>query len=339
VDVDVDPELYHVHVRGIGVDGWDGTPDGVGTYENSAALREIFSRFGDFKQATIRHRVVGDQNTSWALVTMGDAAAVDKALAAHSKSPILAGSNPLVLTRFNAEQAAQSKGAMSHVRVESLETREWRVDPAYKPMILTCSGAEGTETLMFGEEALDFKTEGDAGAITRTFTAIAATDGHLILINASEVEKIHNHYPTAGLKRTVKHYHQTTLRLMKRDNEMAIDSDDTNVVCDMMEPHIVRYLHEVQGTKETAEVHRPQEALLLEIEARAADAKHRKRIGGAVNATVTYGDEQEDRLKQLEDAQGRIEAGESSRHYCTVAVRAPCCRCCHVSSAATNFPC
>ena len=31
-----------VHVRGVGVDGWDGTESGVGTYENEAALKETW---------------------------------------------------------------------------------------------------------------------------------------------------------------------------------------------------------------------------------------------------------------------------------------------------------
>ena len=226
-----------------------------------------------------------------------------------------------MLTRFNAEQAAESKGLMSYVRVESLETREWRVDPAYKPMILTCSGAEA-ETMMFGEEALDFRAGGQADdlAITRTFSAIAETDGHLILIDASEVENIHQKHPTAGLKRNVQYYHHTTLRLMKRDrNEMVLESDDIKVVVDMMKPHIEAYLHELQGTKDTAEVHRPNtlsEALLLEVRG------HKKSIGQAANKFVAHDGEQEDRIKQLEDAQGRIEAGvSSSLSLLSVAVR------------------
>jgi CRP-like cAMP-binding protein len=194
-------------------------------------------------------------------------------------------------------------------RAEDPDKGEWRVDPAYKSMILTCSDATGTETLMFGEEALDFKTEGQAEelVIKRTFTATALTDGHLILIDASEVERIHNSYPTAGVERNVQYHHQTALRLMKRDrNEMVIDSDDIKVVCDMMEPHIEAYLHELQGTKSAEEVRRPQEALLLEIRG------HKKTIAEAANDFVAHDDEQEGRIKQLEDAQGRIEAGESS---------------------------
>ena len=71
-----------IHVRGIGMDGWDGTPEGRGTYENEDALEKIFSVFGVFLQATIRHRIVDGENTSWALVEMETAEAVDAALAA-----------------------------------------------------------------------------------------------------------------------------------------------------------------------------------------------------------------------------------------------------------------
>ena len=85
---------HMIHVRGIGVDGWDGTTDGRGTYENEEALKEIFSVFGEFVQATIRHRtqggrsspskhkVIGAKNTSWALVEMLTAEAVKAALSA-----------------------------------------------------------------------------------------------------------------------------------------------------------------------------------------------------------------------------------------------------------------
>ena len=35
-------ELHQIHVRGIGVDGWDGAEDSIGTYETEEALAEIF---------------------------------------------------------------------------------------------------------------------------------------------------------------------------------------------------------------------------------------------------------------------------------------------------------
>ena len=48
-----------IHVRGIGVDGWDGSPEGLSPYESEAALKTIFEQYGKFLQATIRHRIEG----------------------------------------------------------------------------------------------------------------------------------------------------------------------------------------------------------------------------------------------------------------------------------------
>ena len=58
-------ELHQIHVRGIGVDGWDGTDDGVGTFETEAALDTIFSKFGTVLFSKIRHRIADGANTSW----------------------------------------------------------------------------------------------------------------------------------------------------------------------------------------------------------------------------------------------------------------------------------
>ena len=107
---------HQIHVRGIGVDGWDATEEGTGSYENEEALEEIFSVFGSFVQATIRHRIADGKNTSWALVTMGDAESVDRALSAPS---VMAGTNKLVLNRFSSKQAAASTGAMKQVRMSA----------------------------------------------------------------------------------------------------------------------------------------------------------------------------------------------------------------------------
>ena len=77
-------------------------------YESDEALEEIFEVFGPYVRATIRHRVKNGQNTSWALVTMGDAESVDRALAAPS---VMAGTGKLVLNRYSKKQAAASTGA------------------------------------------------------------------------------------------------------------------------------------------------------------------------------------------------------------------------------------
>ena len=106
-----------IHVRGVGVEGWDGTEEGRGVYESDEALEEIFEVFGPYVRATIRHRVQNGQNTSWALVTMGDTESLDRALAAPR---VMAGDTALVLTRVSAEKAAASTGGMAAVRQEVL---------------------------------------------------------------------------------------------------------------------------------------------------------------------------------------------------------------------------
>eukprot|EP01047_Picozoa_sp_COSAG01_P006547 COSAG01_NODE_238_length_20679_cov_140.041399_9_plen_297_part_00 len=58
-----------LHVRRVGVHGWDGTPEGTGTYEDEQTLVSLFSQFGDCVSAVVRHRVAtssqGHINTSW----------------------------------------------------------------------------------------------------------------------------------------------------------------------------------------------------------------------------------------------------------------------------------
>lgn len=106
---------HQLHVRGVGVDGWDGTAEGRGTYENADALAKIFEPFGVFLGATIRHRITVDavtsasHNTSWALVTMASKDAVDAVLAAPA---VMAGQQKLKITRFNKKTAKNSKGKM-----------------------------------------------------------------------------------------------------------------------------------------------------------------------------------------------------------------------------------
>lgn len=114
-----------LHVRGIGADGWDGTPDGKGRYESEAALKLLFQPFGAFRQATIRHRIDNGANTSWALVTMGDAAAVDAILKSHAEAPIFAGDTKLVLNRYSKTQAKLSTGGMVELEKKDAERRTW----------------------------------------------------------------------------------------------------------------------------------------------------------------------------------------------------------------------
>eukprot|EP01047_Picozoa_sp_COSAG01_P023597 COSAG01_NODE_1432_length_10321_cov_11.797789_8_plen_234_part_01 len=70
-----------LHVRGVGVNGWDGSEQGVGIDENEGALQKIFSSFGSVLNVAIHHRIQREpvplapegtpyklQNTSWALI-------------------------------------------------------------------------------------------------------------------------------------------------------------------------------------------------------------------------------------------------------------------------------
>ena len=54
--------MTQIHVAGIGVDGWDGTPDGVGKFESENALRNIFQPFGHFVGAQVRHLIRASTN-------------------------------------------------------------------------------------------------------------------------------------------------------------------------------------------------------------------------------------------------------------------------------------
>eukprot|EP01049_Picozoa_sp_SAG25_P017113 SAG25_NODE_4263_length_852_cov_1.254980_1_plen_95_part_00 len=66
-----------VHVRGIGAAGCD----------SEVELREAFARFGPFVQCTVRPRTDdAGNNTSWALVTLGDG---ETKAAALSQSPVV----------------------------------------------------------------------------------------------------------------------------------------------------------------------------------------------------------------------------------------------------------
>jgi hypothetical protein len=57
-----------LHIRGVGVDGWDGTNDGVGTYESVAALGKLLSVFGEVVHTTVRHRITDPDNYNPTLV-------------------------------------------------------------------------------------------------------------------------------------------------------------------------------------------------------------------------------------------------------------------------------
>lgn len=118
---------YRLHVRNIGVDGWDGTDQGRGTFENEGALSDIFSVFGAFVNCIIRHKIQDPNhkvekdrgpraNTSWALVTMGDQKSVDLALKCAAEGAVRAGEAQLEVKKFDKKIAIASKGGMALAR-------------------------------------------------------------------------------------------------------------------------------------------------------------------------------------------------------------------------------
>ena len=112
------PGGHQIHVRNIGWDGRDGTKDGIGDSESERALREIFQPFGEFWHATVRHRIEKGKNTSWALVTMGTALAVDRVLAAPEvRTPA---GTVLKVTKFDNKQAVDSSGGMKAIKTGAL---------------------------------------------------------------------------------------------------------------------------------------------------------------------------------------------------------------------------
>lgn len=85
-----------LHVRGVG-----------GDFESAETLEKAFSKYGKFLTATIRHREdEAGNNTSWALVTMGDVSSAERALRG------LSGHRSLRPNAFSAKAAATSQGAM-----------------------------------------------------------------------------------------------------------------------------------------------------------------------------------------------------------------------------------
>ena len=136
---------HNIHVGGIGVDGWDGTEDGVGTYESKEELEKIFGEFGTFVGAQIRHRIRDGENASWALVTMGDADSVDRALA---EPAVMAGKTKLTLSRYSKQKAAASTGAMAQVHKEAGLGHDEEVGEPAEPGSPTSGRARLTTTAL-----------------------------------------------------------------------------------------------------------------------------------------------------------------------------------------------
>eukprot|EP01047_Picozoa_sp_COSAG01_P033914 COSAG01_NODE_2519_length_7522_cov_6.051192_1_plen_1559_part_10 len=96
-----------LHVRGVGM-------------MDEQQLSTTFTQFGDVSQVTVRKRFSEDgTNTSWALVTMSQPAAVQKALKSFEKIGRIEGSPGLSVRQFDEGQAAKSTGAMSTIQHEA----------------------------------------------------------------------------------------------------------------------------------------------------------------------------------------------------------------------------
>ena len=141
---DAAPEqIYRIHVRGIGVDGWDGTEAGTGSYENEEALKKIFAEFGEVKAVTIRHRIEDGKNTSWALIELDSAEAVDKAVAGQVK--VRSDAPPKSIRGLAA--CAQRVNAMLHAVVAPFGGSQDEVNCPTRPH--PCPSARGSARRLF----------------------------------------------------------------------------------------------------------------------------------------------------------------------------------------------
>jgi CBS domain-containing protein len=109
--------MYGLHVRRVGEEGWDGTLDGRGTYEEPAKLESLFSQYGRVaKVSKVRHRIQDGKNTSWAIVMMETAEGMNAAI----EGTIMVGETKLQVAPFSPKVALASTGAASSI-VQTLE--------------------------------------------------------------------------------------------------------------------------------------------------------------------------------------------------------------------------
>ena len=161
-----------LHVRGVGA--------GDGEYESEEALEEIFAEFGEFQQATIRHRVQEGRNTSWALVTMANTASADRVLEAAASGAIMAGDSPLGVTMHSAQVAEQSTGHMErmlshHAHVDAVKA----VEVAYNhiPLFKSIQVAEENENI----DSPTFKNGKFVDLLADRLVKITATPGQMLV--------------------------------------------------------------------------------------------------------------------------------------------------------------
>jgi hypothetical protein len=111
LSLDEETEGTRLHVRGIGVHGWDGVVDSPGWFEDESRLKDLFLPYGEVLSVAVRHRIQDGANTSWALVTMANNASAELVLG----GTVRAGETVLTINPFNKKAAAKSTGMMAAV--------------------------------------------------------------------------------------------------------------------------------------------------------------------------------------------------------------------------------
>jgi WD40 repeat protein len=121
---------------------------GAGGCKSEALLRKVFAPHGELIGAQIRDRKDAQgSDTSWALVTLGTAAAAQSALRATVMAPD--GSTQLLVTEYSHDQAAASTGGMKAVLTEAQEVfAELAAAASMRPMVQV--SAEGTSGKRIG---------------------------------------------------------------------------------------------------------------------------------------------------------------------------------------------
>lgn len=103
------PPEQQLIVFEVGVEGWDRTAAGKGTFEDEAELHSLFSlhaqeAHGTVVAVAIKHRVKHGSNTSFAIVTMDTEICRDAVMGRR----VMAGSTPLIMQKFDHGRAAVS---------------------------------------------------------------------------------------------------------------------------------------------------------------------------------------------------------------------------------------
>ena len=111
-----------LHVKGVGIEGWDGTRTGTGTFEDETVLQGLFAQHGEeVSDVSVKHKIKGDHNKSWAVVAVRGMESAERLLAAD----IVAGSSRLQLTLFT--MAETTSGLMQKAAKKDFATSDMRM--------------------------------------------------------------------------------------------------------------------------------------------------------------------------------------------------------------------